>query len=136
MWRLCSSRNTFPSYNRSILTEIYLCHACSRQEMLRRHGRGPQEAEEEAERGGESTPPPAPALRFEAEHIRCYFRTPTLMEELQLVCAAAGYRAVARGCVFRAARPYTPTIVTADQQPHPGDRALVRRRLRPVWRPL
>jgi hypothetical protein len=25
----------FPSWNRSILTEIYLCHACSRQEILR-----------------------------------------------------------------------------------------------------
>jgi hypothetical protein len=25
----------FPSWNRSILTEIYLCHACSCQEILR-----------------------------------------------------------------------------------------------------
>jgi hypothetical protein len=25
----------FPSWNRSILTEIYLCHACSGQEILR-----------------------------------------------------------------------------------------------------
>jgi hypothetical protein len=30
----------FPSWNRSILTEIYLCHACSYQEILRRNGRG------------------------------------------------------------------------------------------------
>jgi hypothetical protein len=25
----------FPSWNRSILTEVYLCHACSCQEILR-----------------------------------------------------------------------------------------------------
>ena len=32
----------FPSWNRSMLTEIYLCHACSCQEILRtkRPGRG------------------------------------------------------------------------------------------------
>jgi hypothetical protein len=30
-----SVRRPFPSWNRSILTEIYLCHACSCQEILR-----------------------------------------------------------------------------------------------------
>ena len=33
-WRKLVSR-PFPSWNRSILTEIYLCHACSCQEILR-----------------------------------------------------------------------------------------------------
>jgi hypothetical protein len=37
----------FPSWNRSILTEIYLCHACSCQEMLRTETAG--------RRGGEGT---------------------------------------------------------------------------------
>eukprot|EP01047_Picozoa_sp_COSAG01_P005143 COSAG01_NODE_173_length_23099_cov_37.564783_15_plen_108_part_00 len=46
----------FPSWNRSILTEIYLCHACSCQEMLRTEtagqvitGVGPQPAQRGAQ---------------------------------------------------------------------------------------
>eukprot|EP01047_Picozoa_sp_COSAG01_P083097 COSAG01_NODE_17243_length_1167_cov_1.277154_1_plen_67_part_10 len=36
MSRLFLSRNTeVPTWNRFILTEIYLCHACSCQEILR-----------------------------------------------------------------------------------------------------
>jgi hypothetical protein len=35
-WRVFSvSRRAFPSWNRSILNEIYLCHACSYQGILR-----------------------------------------------------------------------------------------------------
>jgi hypothetical protein len=41
---LCLVSRPFPSWNRPILTEIYLCHACSCQEILRaetaRQGRG------------------------------------------------------------------------------------------------
>jgi|EP01047_Picozoa_sp_COSAG01_P015154 hypothetical protein len=33
-------RRPFPSWSRPILTAIYLCHACSCQEILRRNGRG------------------------------------------------------------------------------------------------
>jgi hypothetical protein len=33
----------FPSWNRSILTEIYLCHACTRQEILRTETAGQEE---------------------------------------------------------------------------------------------
>jgi hypothetical protein len=48
----------FPSWSRSTLTEIYLCHACSDHEILRagppRAGRGPAAAarERDLERGG------------------------------------------------------------------------------------
>jgi hypothetical protein len=37
----------FPSWNRSILTEIYLCHACSCQEILRTEtgGQGPSDSQ-------------------------------------------------------------------------------------------
>eukprot|EP01047_Picozoa_sp_COSAG01_P071459 COSAG01_NODE_11096_length_2009_cov_4.966492_1_plen_130_part_00 len=31
----CAVSRAFPSWNRSVLTEIYLCHACSRHEILR-----------------------------------------------------------------------------------------------------
>jgi hypothetical protein len=40
----------FPSWNRSILTEIYLCHACSCQEILRAETAG-QEASQAAPQG-------------------------------------------------------------------------------------
>jgi hypothetical protein len=46
-WAVCSGRTSdavsrpFPSWNRFISAEIYLCHACSCQEMLRTETAGP-----------------------------------------------------------------------------------------------
>jgi hypothetical protein len=52
-WRCVRRARPFPSRNRSILTEIYLCHACSCQEILRTETAGqalgvPEELLEEA----------------------------------------------------------------------------------------
>jgi hypothetical protein len=47
----------FPSWNRSILTEIYLCHACSCQEILRTETAGPgYAAPESADTAQAATP--------------------------------------------------------------------------------
>jgi hypothetical protein len=41
----CIVSRPFPSWNRSILTEIYLCHACYCQEILRTETAGQAAAE-------------------------------------------------------------------------------------------
>eukprot|EP01047_Picozoa_sp_COSAG01_P030255 COSAG01_NODE_2105_length_8423_cov_6.483409_8_plen_99_part_00 len=43
MSRLFLSRSSFPSCNRSLLTEISPCHACSDQELLRTETAGQEE---------------------------------------------------------------------------------------------
>ena len=57
---------------------------------------------------------------FTAQHIRCYFRTQTLMEDMRSVCEMTGYTSHAVSCEFcdvarpgsRAAfRPATPDPV-------------------------
>jgi|EP01049_Picozoa_sp_SAG25_P010778 hypothetical protein len=42
----------FPSQSRSILTEIYLCHACSCQEILRTETAGQESESEHGKEGG------------------------------------------------------------------------------------
>eukprot|EP01049_Picozoa_sp_SAG25_P004629 SAG25_NODE_295_length_10249_cov_5.144926_13_plen_93_part_00 len=44
------ARRPWRPFVAGVWTEIYLCNVCSRQEILRRHGRG------QAELGGELTP--------------------------------------------------------------------------------
>jgi hypothetical protein len=67
----------FPSWNRSILTEIYLCHACSYQEILRMQTPGQAEqlacAREERRRLEQQLhtlqqPPPSPGAGAGADN--------------------------------------------------------------------
>jgi hypothetical protein len=52
----------FPSWHRSMLTEIYLCHACSCHEILRRDTAGQAQRGDGALRGGGGPRPGAAGL--------------------------------------------------------------------------
>jgi hypothetical protein len=71
----------FPSWDRSILTEIYLCHACSCQEMLRTDTAGQEQpplqpsaegAEEEVDLTGKGSS----VMMGEVKQVRGWYPPP------------------------------------------------------------